>query len=306
MGASVEKTMFIFSYLTILTVSACGNTLLILATIRNPKLRSFTNILICNSAISDILIIVFSLPFQIYGFVEHEHLLVVCQIKVFTAITSFTLSNTNLLLVTFDRFFNIHWPLKYKTMSVKKLKMGISSSWLFSSILGIFPFAIIGEREIDSKYLESTRCNFSVILQYEYILSIELGNFVPVWCIIVCLNAMLLRKIYKSKKKDIRAQHYQGNETAEENQRLKAFLRELKYAKVICLTVGIYTLCMAPIILINTLKVFVPFLDVKSTGFRVMLLFLYLCPALNPLVYGLKMSSYRKEFKRYLPCKVTN
>uniref|UniRef100_A0A7M5TR23 G-protein coupled receptors family 1 profile domain-containing protein n=2 Tax=Clytia hemisphaerica TaxID=252671 RepID=A0A7M5TR23_9CNID len=148
-----------------------------------------------------------------------------------------------------------------------------------------------------------TRCNFSVVLEYEYIVFIELGNFIPVWVIIVCLNALLLRKIYKSKKKDIRAHNHQENKTAEDNQRLKAFLRELKYAKVICLTVGIYTLCMAPIIIINTLKVFVPFLNVKSTGFRVMLLFLYLCPALNPLVYGLKMSSYRKEFKRYLPCK---
>lgn len=60
-----ERLLFKIGYYLISIVSVCGNLLIIFAIVLNKNMHSVTNYFITNLAIVDIIISVFSTPFQV-------------------------------------------------------------------------------------------------------------------------------------------------------------------------------------------------------------------------------------------------
>jgi len=300
--------ILIVLYIIIMVTAGLGNLLTIIATFQNPNLRTCTNILICNLAVSDFIIATCSLPLQIYGVMKIHQSLWLCRCKVILAVFLFTLSNTNLVLISLDRFLGVNWPLQYKTRSSTfKLKIAIAFSWLFSLVLGGFPFVVVGDKkQLHDKPVYSNQCNYVGLLAHVYVTFLDFGIFFPAWLTIIILYLVICKKLYQSRNNPLRlnvkALNNGGKDfvVGQHESIVKCLIREIKYAKVVCLTVGVYTICLTPILVINILRSMSPssVMNVNVVTFSAILLLLYSSAVLNPLIYGMTMPKYRNEFKK--------
>ena len=301
-----EMIILISLYTIVMVTAGLGNLLIIISTIRSSSLRSCTNILICNLAVSDFIIATCSLPLQIYGLLETLQSLWLCKFKVFLAVFLFSVSNMNVVLISFDRFLGVNWPLQYKTKaSTFKLKIAITSSWIISFLLGSFPLVVVGDKTASEIQLHSSLCNYVGLLHPAYITFLEFGTFLLAWITIIFLYLVICKKLYQSRKNPLRLKgkvYNNANEDASEQQRniVKFLIREIKYAKVVCISVAVYTFFLTPIVTVRILRNLSPsyLVEVDLVTFKAILLLLYSSAILNPLIYGITMQKYRNEFKK--------
>lgn len=131
-----EVALKITFYIIAIVVGIVGNIIVILIILINRRLRSVTNILIFNLAISDLMVAFFCMwvhlgnqltPMWPFG-------AFMCKFVTFVQVFSVTLSVLTLTSISFERFMAIVFPVKGK-LSLRGIYLLIILSWLLS--LGI-------------------------------------------------------------------------------------------------------------------------------------------------------------------------
>ena len=138
-AAKICKT---FAYCLLLVVSLIGNTLIIMVVYRDDKMKTTTNLLIVNMAVSDLLVPIFAMPRAnveiIYGnlrwLIDGAFGEVLCKLTAFFQDISTLVSVQTLVAIAVDRFYAVWFPLKAAQIK-PKVRYVILLIWLISAVI---------------------------------------------------------------------------------------------------------------------------------------------------------------------------
>ena len=327
-NAEVIITTFVLSL--VLIISLIGNGLTIIATLMNAKLRSYTCLLVCNLAVSDFLITCINLPIrmcQLFGLDWATRGMVQCKASVAITCFLFTTSNSNLFLITLDRFLGVSFPLRYRSlMTIRKLTCAVLISWAYALVVASFPFVVTGQKPSTSSLKNHTIevCTFSTAFTPAYVLFIEFGTFFTSWFMMLAMYMCILRILYTSRNSKLRSvrqlsEHNSDNRGFQSGNSvrshkgsvcsisrginfMKAIRREVKLAKSILIILTLYTILLVPIATIDVVDTISEATVIPPIAIKIALVLAYTNPAVNPPVYVMTSGRYRTAFTHLLCC----
>lgn len=126
----------LYGSISLLTVA--GNGLVIVVVLKNKSMQTVTNFYIANLAVADVLIGIFSIPFQFQAALlqrwDLPHIL--CPVAPFFKEMTVNVSVFTLAIISIDRYFAVIQPLKpRRSRRVAKIVMGVI--WIFSLGSGV-------------------------------------------------------------------------------------------------------------------------------------------------------------------------
>eukprot|EP00111_Clytia_hemisphaerica_P011098 TCONS_00032467-protein len=126
---------------TMMTITICGNSLLIAAILKSKSLRqTITNLLVLSLAFSDLCVALFILPFKLNrAYYDMKFTLGIdwCRFYITADNIFFTISITNLFVISLDRYIALIYPYKYPNLVVKTwYKRTIVMVWLYGFFWG--------------------------------------------------------------------------------------------------------------------------------------------------------------------------
>ncbi|OWF48461.1 trissin receptor-like isoform X1 [Mizuhopecten yessoensis] len=131
-----EITLKILFYALSFVVDVVGNVIVVIIIYLNKRMRSTTNILILNLAISDIMVGLFCMWVHLGNQISANWPFgpFICKASTFTQVFAVTSSVLTLTVISIERFFAIVFPLKGK-MSQCVMGLSIAVSWLVSAAI---------------------------------------------------------------------------------------------------------------------------------------------------------------------------
>lgn len=118
--SSVWRGLVLTLYVAVILVGTIGNIIVVYVVARHRKMHNVTNILIANLALSDVGLCVFSLPIQLYYQLTDHWIFgeVLCRLIFSAFAVPVYVSTLTILLIAYDRYWLIVYPLKER-MSIK-------------------------------------------------------------------------------------------------------------------------------------------------------------------------------------------
>ena len=139
------KALKLGIYSAIMLLSFVGNCLVIAVVMRTTRMQNVTNYLICNMAMTDLLITVFNMPTYLeilitekYDWPGGSFGLILCKLVLFIQGMSVAASVLTLTAIAADRFVAVMFPQKKKIIKLTFVKFVILAIW-FLSVLAISP-----------------------------------------------------------------------------------------------------------------------------------------------------------------------
>ncbi|XP_058806969.1 dopamine receptor 2-like isoform X2 [Phymastichus coffea] len=162
-----------------------GNSLVIVAVVRERYLHTATNYFITSLAFADCLVGLVVMPFSaIYEVLKKRWLftLDLCDIWRSLDVLFSTASILNLCVISIDRYWAIKDPFIYPSRMTRKLALIlITFVWLASSLIS-FP-AIIWWRVVRKDYIPQDKCPFTINLEY-IIFSSTISFYLPLFVMV--------------------------------------------------------------------------------------------------------------------------
>lgn len=178
--AGLAVVLLIFSVATVF-----GNSLVILAVIRERYLHTATNYFITSLAFADCLVGLVVMPFSaIYEVLENRWLFTTdwCDVWRSLDVLFSTASILNLCVISLDRYWAITDPFSYPTrMSRKRACVLIATVWICSSAIS-FP-AIAWWRAVRTEHVPEDKCPFTENLGY-LIFSSTISFYLPLFVMV--------------------------------------------------------------------------------------------------------------------------
>ena len=291
------KTAKTLAYCLLLCVSLVGNILIVMVVCRDKAMRTTTNFMIVNMAISDLLVPVFAMPraiveihFGILRWLVGGPLgLALCKVTTFLQDISTAVSVQSLVLISFDRFHAVSNPLK-AAMAKTNIKKAIPLIWLIAALTHAVYLYGFQLRTFNGK----TYCAafgwsplFGKIL---FVSLMFLVYFVP-----LCVNTTLYTLIVTR----LRGQVIHGLPSGALNQlRIRQNRAVLKMAVAV---VVVFFLSMTPFVVYLFLDLFGNQKGCNSEDFRFYSQYLVHCRGfLNFSTYVVFNQRYRRGFRKLL------
>ncbi|XP_075401121.1 cholecystokinin receptor type A [Tenrec ecaudatus] len=130
-----QPAVQILLYSLIFLLSILGNTLVIMVLIRNKRMRTVTNIFLLSLAVSDLMLCLFCMPFNLIPNLLKDFIFgsTVCKTTTYFMGTSVSVSTFNLVAISLERYGAICKPLQSRVWQTKShaLKV-IAATWCFS------------------------------------------------------------------------------------------------------------------------------------------------------------------------------
>ncbi|XP_031558029.1 substance-K receptor-like [Actinia tenebrosa] len=186
-----NKIIKVMVYCILFVVSFTGNLLIVWATSRDNRLRSTTNILIANMAVSDLLVPLFSTPRNISFIIFYRGIwlidgdfgLALCKLAFYLQDVSLGVSIYSCVFIALDRFYAVVHPLR-GGLSKGKLKYIMVGIWMFSLAMFctyFFTFTLVKTGDSTRCIMDFTRIGVTTILLYRtyYFVIIALNFGIP-------------------------------------------------------------------------------------------------------------------------------
>ncbi|XP_002732001.2 substance-P receptor-like [Saccoglossus kowalevskii] len=277
-------------------MSVLGNSLVIFVVVRNKKMRTITNALLVNLAISDIIQGLFATPFQFAPAILYRWPFgdFMCPFVPFVKTLSILVSIGTLTVISVDRYFAVCHPLK-KRLSPFSSGVTVSIIWIngiCSSIPLVWNLHTYTYSFPDGNSLvfciptwESERSR-SIYHIYIFVLSYA----VPL-VIITIAYSLIAIKMYFSKTP--------GESSVTRDQNIAKNKR--KVIKMVMVLVILFAFCWLPLQMYDILKFTTP--DILS--YKYINIIWFCCnwlamsnAACNPFVYGLLNDNFKREYKK--------
>ncbi|XP_028721751.1 LOW QUALITY PROTEIN: cholecystokinin receptor type A [Peromyscus leucopus] len=130
-----QPAVQILLYSFIFLLSVLGNTLVITVLIRNKRMRTVTNIFLLSLAVSDLMLCLFCMPFNLIPNLLKDFIFgsAVCKTTTYFMGTSVSVSTFNLVAISLERYGAICRPLQSRVWQTKShaLKV-IAATWCLS------------------------------------------------------------------------------------------------------------------------------------------------------------------------------
>ncbi|GAV07569.1 hypothetical protein RvY_17390-2 [Ramazzottius varieornatus] len=134
------RLTFVVVYITIIFLTVCGNSLVVYTVAGQKKMHSSVNYLICNLAVSDLLVGAFVAPMKLLELLAPAHLQLLnnalCTALTFATSVAIFSTILTLLVISMERFFAIVYPLESRRFSKRfRTKLYIALTWIVAALL---------------------------------------------------------------------------------------------------------------------------------------------------------------------------
>ena len=299
-GIDLEKDLIlIISYSILVMVAFFGNALVCHVIFSRRRMRTVTNIFIANLAVSDLLLVVLNVPFNIAKFLMSDWLFgnAMCVIMNMSLITSVYASTFTLTVIALDRQRVLLYPLRPRILKSGGLIV-VSIIWIVSIIMAL-PFGIYSKAETVSFVVESAiRCRTvypsQKFEQYLTVVTLILQYILPL-AIIGVTYGRIVRRIWE--RTDL------GAMTA--NQHACRSKHKKKSIKMLMIVVIVFAICWMPLNLYHLLTDLHPDAEsfpYNSTAFFVCHLVAISSTCYNPFIYCWLNEAFRAEIRAVFRC----
>ena len=291
-------------YAAIMLFSLLGNSAVIVIVLKNKRMRTTTNYLIVNMAISDLLISAFAVPrelTEIYTGPRRWLLdglagLILCKLVYVFQDISTAVSIQSLVVMAIDRYHGVVFPFRPPIATSKVCKVVIPVIWTVA--IGVHSVYFYTVRMVveDNK----TYCTFSWApmfkerqTQENYFIFISVFLILLPLCVIFSLYALIVLELKKRQRVGSRASVLSNQRRREDGAVMK---------KILCI-VFLFILCIAPITIAALLFYFVFDWHIPcgmDKLFQATKFIFYSNASLNPCVYFALNDKYRKGLKDLL------
>ena len=194
-----------------------GNAVIIVSIIQNRLYKETTHILLLNLAISDFMVCLLFMPFNVVagfagGYVFGGSDYTRCQVcqtgLIFLVLT--VLSVNILGLISIDRFIFIKFPLRYKNwVTVPRILVVVTITWLLSILEAILPLFGFGETKYAYPIAAcivnltgygklTSNLYYGVLLVVLALPSVIITVVINIW--IACIVRKQIRKVYRTRR----------------------------------------------------------------------------------------------------------
>ncbi|XP_067660979.1 tachykinin-like peptides receptor 99D [Haliotis asinina] len=276
-----------FLYGSISLLAVIGNGLVILVIVRNRRMHTVTNIFIANLAVADVIIGLFSIPFQFQAALLQRWVLAnfMCSLAPFVQIISVNVSIITLSVIAVDRYIAVLHPFK-AGCSKRSAAIIITAIWWFAILSGL-PCALFYKVDKDTCQFDFPRQLKNFPFYYNlYIILVQ--YMMPLLVISVC---------YFRIGCYIWGARAPGNTNPTEDVRSR---NKRKVVKMLIIVVCLFVLCWLPLQTYNLLAITYPIIN----EYRYINI-IWFCSnwfamsnsCYNPFIYGLLNEKFKREFR---------
>ncbi|XP_062843273.1 neuromedin-U receptor 2 [Trichomycterus rosablanca] len=296
------------TYIVIFVTGVMGNLLTCTVITMHKKMRTPTNLYLFSLAVSDLLVLLFGMPLEIYDLWQNYPFPFgesVCSFKIFLFETVCFASVLNVMVLSIERYVAVVHPLKTRyAITNKHAQRVIGWVWVVSLICAIPNTSLHGLHYfyLPEKVPESATCNL-LKPQWIYNLVIQVTTvlfyFVPMAVISVLYLVIGVRLSRDERQQGrILGKKY----STDSNYKIQAeSARRRQVTKMLAVVVLVFAICWAPFHIDRLLWSFITkWTDHMRSVFEYVhilsgVLF-YLSSAINPIIYNLLSSRFRERF----------
>ncbi|XP_055366477.1 trace amine-associated receptor 7a-like [Betta splendens] len=275
-------------------LTASLNLLVIVSISHFRQLHTSTNLLLLSLAVSDFLVGLIVMPFQIL-FLEPCWFLgdLVCTFYFFVPYIAINSSVINIVLISVDRYVAICHPLSYATkFSQKTVKLCVLLCWLYCVM---YSFMILNDNLKQPGRFNS--CYGQCVINVNGGVDMVLNFIIPISAIIVLYVRVFVVAVSqaRSMRSHVAAVKLQRSLTVTVRK------SEIKAAKTLGVTVFVFLMCFVPYYCAS-LSGYILTINTSTNDFIHFLVLSNSC--LNPLIYTFLYPWFRKSVKLILTLQI--
>ncbi|XP_068693325.1 5-hydroxytryptamine receptor 4-like [Montipora foliosa] len=299
--AELHVILLCSGVLILAVVIIAGNSLVIASVLTNRRLQTKTSAFITSLAVGDLMIGFLVIPLIVVSNTVGPTVrngIIYCRVTISVTITLMFNSVANLGAVTFDRFFAVVVPLRYKSIMTKRVIVPIIASvWVISTIFGFIPFMGFWRTRNKPGHHNELFCQVPLNLAPGFILTVCVASLFPSVFVLAAYIKILQTACYHEMQIASAINSVLRNQTdAKFN-----MIRETKAAKMVAMVLGTFIFTWLPLFVIMIVDVAVNN-SVNPYVYAGGVIFATLNSALNPLIYASMNSEFRDTFKALLTC----
>lgn len=294
--SNTSKLLITAVYATTIICGLAGNGLGLYLALRKKAGNRATNMLIANMAVADLLVTIFAMPYTIlYIHVGLKWIggvigQVTCKFVHFSYQVSIPASIFTVLLVSFDRFFAICYPMKGKVF--RNVKVMTAVIWVSSAAYAV-PFKMAN----DIHEHNGTHYCLRIFSPFDNQTSRQI-YYLTTFIVLYCVPLVILMVLYALIARQLWQRKIPGNVS---RARIRSTEKEKRrIIKALILLVVVFAVCWFPAHVMHYLIYYRIDLYRKIPQ-EVEVFFFWLCHAnsvINPCLYVLISPSYRKRLRR--------
>ncbi|XP_002731650.2 QRFP-like peptide receptor [Saccoglossus kowalevskii] len=299
---SPSTIALILLYSVAFTLGSIGNTLVIVAWIRNKHIRTIINCFLVNLAVCDLIVVLVCMPITLGNVIYQEWIYGEVLCKLTPCVQGMSVSSSVFILtaVSLNRFYAIHSPLKAKVLYTRRrVRILIIIIWIISLILMI-PILIVNRLVTQEFFgvVKVTSCQEewgSMYLKHAYNMSLFLIQFALPMLFMFVAYAMIFKALTNNS--------VELGKSANPDKQLEA--RNKSRSKVIKLLIIVVLLFAISWFPYHVATIWTDYHPVdEAMKLFPFVQWLGLCSSsLNPICYCFLSHTYRKSFKASLHCR---
>ncbi|XP_041099823.1 trace amine-associated receptor 1-like [Polyodon spathula] len=289
-----------------ITVTICGNLLVIISIAHFKQLHTPTHFLLLSLAAADFLLGLFVLPPSTIRSVENCWYFgdLFCKVHVSTDFTLCIASLWHMFFISIDRYYAVCHPLRYRNKITVFVTVNmIFISWTLAAVIGFgLIFLELNKQGMEDSY-DNTDCIggcFLALSAASVIITSLLCFYIPGF-LMICIYLKIFL-VARRQARSIRDTELQ-RQTAEEKKNTASLKREMKAARTLGITMGVFLVCWSPFFIYfnvdHAIQGSLPPILVDALFW-----FAYLNSAFNPFIYALFYKWFRKAFRVIIFCKI--
>lgn len=280
-----------------------GNLLLGIAVVKNPNLRTVTNIYIVTLAFSDFLLSLLGIPFTVASLIVGTWPFnnFVCQLQGFCILLMCAISLQTLAVTAVNRYFRVvrSRALYMKIFNVKTTKTTITIVWIMA-LFAPLPYVVSGHEF--SFHPAKVFCAHNAESLYKgygaYLVLVFVA--IPLIIIITCYASvfMAVRKHNLNFRFRCRSRSLRSQSKPSIDGRLS--VDEVNITYTLLVVVCGFLACWTPVVVIDMIDFINADWKLKRQVYVSYTCFAFASASLNPVIYGIMNRSFRAEYARIL------
>ena len=290
MGYGLAVILVFLPILALLGLS--GNTFVIFLIFQKFRLKSWTYTLICHLAVCDLLSSVFGAPLWIATYTSKDFC--ACRASIFASSVSMILSCFTLILIAYDRWVYIHYPLRYEfIVTTRKVVSFLVAIWLLTvcpSVLSV-TYKLNTENAVHVRNCVLSKIVNRWVLIFEFVICC----LVPMVALVFAYS-YILRTALRQQRKVMEFSNIE--EKREKSNKLR---KERQTVLMLYFVVSVFVISTLPYAIVVLLDA-IDFSIVKGNRWVYLTsMLLFMNSAINPFLYTLTNKQLRKQARKVLP-----
>ncbi|XP_047204575.1 neuromedin-U receptor 2 [Girardinichthys multiradiatus] len=294
-------------YLLIFLTGLCGNLLTCAVIAKHKKMRNPTNFYLVSLSVSDLLMLMFGMPLEIYDLWENYPFPFGeggCYFKTFLFETVCFASILNVTTLSVERYIAVVHPLKTQYLSTNQhAKRVITIVWVVSMICAIPNTSLHGIFYLPERMEESAICAvIKPLWIYNLVMQITTVCFYFIPMMIISM-LYLVMGVHLGRERRHAGKNLWKNCSSSTRRRITGENgRRRQVIKMLSIVVAVFGVCWAPFHIERLLWSSVSqWTDVMHNVYQYIHIlsgiFFYLSSAVNPIIYSLLSTRFRECFR---------